>query len=105
MDVTPFTDYVTEQWVEGDKDIWNHFTTEGPRTTNHLEGWHNKLKVVRHAHPNIFSIIQTLQQIEAAGHVRMLQYEAGGCSSSEAPTLPTDRTSPERLKMRLEMER
>ncbi len=80
MDVTPFTDYVTEQWVDkDDKGVWNHYATEGARTTNHLEGWHSKLKKdVRHAHPNIFSIIQTIQQIEAAGYIRILQYEAGG---------------------------
>ncbi|XP_021359380.1 uncharacterized protein LOC110454276 [Mizuhopecten yessoensis] len=35
-----FTDYVTDQWVEGDRPTWYHFSTEGPRTTNHLEAWH-----------------------------------------------------------------
>ena len=25
-----FTDNVTEQWVEGDRPLWNHFGTEGP---------------------------------------------------------------------------
>lgn len=39
-----FTDYVTSYWVEGDCSLWNHYTPDGPRTTNHLEGWHNKLK-------------------------------------------------------------
>ena len=32
-----FTDYVTEQWVEGDRTLWNRFGTEGPRTTNNVE--------------------------------------------------------------------
>jgi len=36
IDVTACTDYVTEQWVEGDKQQWNHFETVGPRTTNNL---------------------------------------------------------------------
>lgn len=77
--VTAFTDYVTEQWVEGDKPLWNHYTTVGPRTTNHCEGWHSKLKkAVRHAHPNIFGIISILQRIEAACYIRVLQYQAGG---------------------------
>ena len=31
-----FTDYVTEQWVEGTRTLWNHFGTEGPRTTNNV---------------------------------------------------------------------
>jgi len=46
-----FTDYVTEYWVESNQHFWNHFNTDGPRTTNHLEGWHHKLK--NHvAHPH-----------------------------------------------------
>ncbi|MBM5152103.1 hypothetical protein J7907_24405 [Vibrio parahaemolyticus] len=54
-DSTPFTDYVTQFWVESNRFVWNHFRAEGPRTTNHLEGWHNKIKKkVRHAHPNIY---------------------------------------------------
>ena len=51
-DTTSFTDYVTEFWVEGHRFLWNHYQTEGPRTTNHLECWHNKIKKkVHHAHP------------------------------------------------------
>ena len=42
----PFTDYVTDQWVEGDRSFWNHYGTEGPRTTNNIEGWHSKLKKI-----------------------------------------------------------
>ena len=36
VDMGPFTDYITEQLVETDKDTRKHFNTEGPRTTNHL---------------------------------------------------------------------
>jgi hypothetical protein len=28
----PFTDYVTDQWAEGDRSLWNHYGTEGPHT-------------------------------------------------------------------------
>ena len=41
---TTFTNYVTTQWIDGDRQIWNHFNTDVPRTINHIEGWHNKLK-------------------------------------------------------------
>lgn len=39
-----FTDYVTEQWVNGDRLLWNHFDIGGPRTNNTVwkngkEGW------------------------------------------------------------------
>ena len=33
-----FTDYVTEQWVKGDRLVWNHFGTNGPRTNNNKKG-------------------------------------------------------------------
>lgn len=33
---TVFTDYVTEQWVEGDKRQWNNFETVVPHITNNL---------------------------------------------------------------------
>ncbi|XP_021370157.1 uncharacterized protein LOC110461150 [Mizuhopecten yessoensis] len=60
-----FIEYVTEQWVEGDRPTWNHFSIEGPRTTHHLEAWHGKLKKrVLHAHPNIYTIIQTFKDTE-----------------------------------------
>lgn len=43
--ILKFCDYVTEQRVESEgREVWNHFDTEGCRTTNHLEGWHGKLK-------------------------------------------------------------
>ncbi|XP_067667663.1 uncharacterized protein [Haliotis asinina] len=39
--VLRFADYVTEQWVEGlPRVFWNQYNNDGPRTTNHVEGWH-----------------------------------------------------------------
>lgn len=75
----PFTDYVTSYWVEGNRDLWNHYATEGPRTTNHLEGWHGKLKkLVKAPHPNIFNMVKLLQHEEAVHACTLLQYQAGG---------------------------
>lgn len=79
----PFTDYVTEQWVNGDKTTWNHFLTEGPRTTNHLEAWHRKLKRrVMHSHPNIYTIIQMFKDMQNMNDISRIQRDAG------APTKP-----------------
>ena len=76
---TTFTDYVTIQWIDGDRQVWNHFNTDGPRTTNHIEGWHNKLKKkVSHAHPNIFTLISTFKDIQVANEVTRIQRNAGG---------------------------
>jgi len=41
---TSFTGYVTTYWVETHRHLWNHYLTQGSRTTNHLEGWHSKIK-------------------------------------------------------------
>jgi len=65
-DTTTFTDYVTEHWVESHIFLWNHYLTEGSSTTNHLEGWNNKIKKkVRHAYTNIYEIIDLLQTTQA----------------------------------------
>ena len=59
--------------------IWNHFDTDGPRTTNHLEGWHHKLKNhVAHPHPNIFYLINLLKEQQASTEIKLIQYSAGG---------------------------
>lgn len=59
--------------------LWNLYSTEGPRMTNHLEGWHNKLKkLVKSPHPNILNMIKLLQHEEAIHLYTLLQYWAGG---------------------------
>lgn len=59
--------------------MWNHYETDGPRTTNNIEAWHGKLKKkVKHAHPNIFTIIQTFKDIDNADAINRIQIEAGG---------------------------
>ncbi|XP_063442112.1 uncharacterized protein LOC134722421 [Mytilus trossulus] len=78
---TKLTDYIVLTWLEGryPQPTWNHHQTEGPRTNNHLEGWHNKLKKrVKTAHPNIFEIINVLKKEQAANEVKKVQYAAGG---------------------------
>ncbi|XP_021370385.1 uncharacterized protein LOC110461289 [Mizuhopecten yessoensis] len=81
-EVTRFKDYVTETWVEGQQlDLWNHYDNTGPRTTNHVEGWHSKVnRMCKHAHPNIYAIVKLLQKLQAADEVRMIQLPAGGKS-------------------------
>ena len=75
----PFTDYVTEQWVEGDRTCWNHFGTEGPRTNNSIEGWHSKIKkMTQHSHPNIYTAIQMFKDIQNSNEIRKIQIAAGG---------------------------
>jgi len=63
----------------GDRQVWNNFNTDGPRTTNHIEDWHNKLKKkVSNAHPNIYTLISAFKDIQAANEVTRIQRNAGG---------------------------
>ena len=77
--VMRFKDYVTETWVEGHLEMWNHFDHDGPRTTNAVEGWHNKFnRMCRRAHPNIFVFLELLQKEQAANEAKIIQITAGG---------------------------
>ncbi|XP_067671655.1 uncharacterized protein [Haliotis asinina] len=74
------SDYVTSYWIEGDlhRPQWNHHDSDGPRTNNHLEGWHSRLKrLVGRAHPNIFEIIKFLAKEQTHTEVRLLQFTGG----------------------------
>jgi len=79
-EVTRFTDYVTESWVEGQQlDLWNHYNNDGPRTTNTVEGWHSKVKkLCKSAHPNVYTFVNMFQSIQAANEAKIIQLEAGG---------------------------
>ncbi|XP_071089379.1 uncharacterized protein [Haliotis cracherodii] len=60
--ISAFADYVTEFWVEGGyRLMWNHFCTTGPRTTNHVGGWHSKLNNTAASHPNMFKWINIIK--------------------------------------------
>jgi len=77
--VTRVADYVTETWVEGTFGNWNHYDNDGPRTTNHVEGWHNRLnKKCGSAHPNIYSVLRMLQKEQAGNEAKIIQISAGG---------------------------
>lgn len=80
-----FTDYVTEQWVEGDRTRWNHFGTQGPRTNNNIEGWHSKIKkMTQQAHPNIFTAIKMFKDVQNANDINRIQRAAGGTTRPRA---------------------
>ncbi|XP_041357763.1 coiled-coil domain-containing protein 158-like [Gigantopelta aegis] len=67
--VTEFTDYVTTAWVDDDSlfkvAMWNQHGNIGPRTNNHLEGWHSKRnRSLTNAHPNIYEFINKLKTLK-----------------------------------------
>ena len=52
---------------------------EGPRTNNHVEGWHARLKkVVGKAHPNVFEITEVMKKEQASSEIKLQQLEMGG---------------------------
>ena len=58
---------------------WNYYDNEGPRTNNHVEGWHTRLKkVVGKAHPNLYEIIEVMKKEQATSEIKLQQLEMGG---------------------------
>ena len=82
----------TEQWVENNRDLWNHHNTEGLRTTNHLEGWHHKLKnQVKHPLTNIYNLIKLNPSQQSTTEIRLIQYATGRKNPEKEKVLCTDR--------------
>ena len=72
--------YFDETWFDGHfrPHMWNYYRHCGPRTTNHLEGWHNRMKrISQKAHPNLYKVLELFQREQAASEVIILQPEAG----------------------------
>ena len=45
---------------------WNYYQIEGPKTNNHVEGWHNKInRAAGKAHPNIFELVELFKTEQA----------------------------------------
>jgi len=67
--VKSFLDYAYATWVSDDsrfnREIWNHFENDSPRTNNHLEGWHSGLnRKFNRARPSIFKFVDVLKKIQ-----------------------------------------
>ena len=62
-------------------DLWNinsRVTRGLPRTTNSVEGWHNKFnRSLGVTHPSIWKFIEVLQNDSAANHLSIAQQTAG----------------------------
>lgn len=63
---TPFTHYVITYRIEANRQLWNHYHTERPRTTHHLKGWHSGLKkMIQVPHLNIYTLLNYPQEEQA----------------------------------------
>ena len=80
--VLQFNDYMTETWVDFDARfstfLWNQHANIGPRTNNHLEGFHSKLKNrMRKAHPTVFEFITHIKIVESTNRAKRAQLNLG----------------------------
>ena len=74
--------YFNSTWMNGQfkHHQWNYFNFKGPRTNNHVEGWHSRLKKVvsiYKPHSNIYEIIDVFKRKEANTKMKMQMLEAG----------------------------
>ncbi|XP_071118370.1 uncharacterized protein [Haliotis cracherodii] len=104
--ITRFNDYVTSTWVDFNatfpRALWNQDENTGPRSNNHLEGFHNSLKKrMPRAHPVIFQFVKELKKIETADRRSRRQIGLGGAMRPRA-RVDRDRDARiERLKQQL----
>ena len=88
--VAQFTRYFEQTWFNEHYHLWVVwvYDEEGPRTNNHVEGWHNKLnKIAGQSPPNIYEVVKLFKTEQAATEVTLRHLEAGG-------TIPETRKCP-----------
>lgn len=74
-----FIDYVIEQWVNGDRFIWNYFGINGLWINNNLEVWYGKLKrMVLYVYLNIYIVIKIFKDIQNVEDILRIQRRVGG---------------------------
>ncbi|XP_071105243.1 uncharacterized protein [Haliotis cracherodii] len=93
-----FNDYVTSTWVDDDArfpcHIWNQHDNTGPRSNNHLEGFHCGLKKrTPRSHPNIYQFLKEIKNIEKADRRSRKQIDLVTCR----PRARVDRQRDERI--------
>ena len=58
---------------------WNYYDFDGPRTNNHIEEWHTRLKkIVGKAYPNVFEVFEVMKKEQASSEMKLEQLELGG---------------------------
>ena len=76
-------DYMFNTWTKADARfpvcLWTRYEVSGPRTNNHLEGYHSGLKkAIKVAHPNIFVFIEAIKVEQKKNEVKLGQALSGG---------------------------
>jgi len=72
--------YFTATWLSGNFPPihWNYFNQHQPRTNNHSEGWHSRMKkVISKPHPNVYTWIEYIQRVEAVTKAKIQSFWSG----------------------------
>ncbi|XP_065315084.1 uncharacterized protein LOC135923974 [Gordionus sp. m RMFG-2023] len=74
--------YMDKTWLGNNsmfpREMWSRYGTSGPRTNNHLEGWHSALnKSTRSSHPNIYTFINLIQKDHIYNKLKKVQLDLG----------------------------
>ena len=76
--------------------------SNSPRTNNHIEGWHNKLKrIAKKPHPNVYELIEIFKQEQANTEVSIDQLAVGTQTPKGANKCIEKDNKIELLKIRL----
>ena len=84
--IDDFVEYFDRTWINGQYRIgqWNYYDYHGPRTNNHVEGWHSRLKkIVGKSQPNIFEIVDVMRKEQATTEMKLNQFEANAMQPPE----------------------
>lgn len=57
--------------------VWNHFENDSERTNNNVEGFHSMLNKRCQPHPNLFSFIELIKEIQQENKVMMEMLSLG----------------------------
>ena len=75
--IKEFIQYFRNFWLNNIQ-IWNHYDSAAPRTTNSVEGWHSKLnKKFNKAHPNVYSLMEILKKEVNEVNIKIMSWAAG----------------------------
>lgn len=61
--------------------LWSRYDIQGPRTNNHVEGWHSGLnKSVANAHPDIYKFIALIKKEQKKNELKVSFSKCSNCS-------------------------
>ncbi|KAG0412770.1 hypothetical protein HPB47_010089 [Ixodes persulcatus] len=73
-ELSAFGTYFQNFWIDSSsvQNLWGHFGNTGPRTTNHVEGWHNGLRAqLPNHHPQLAEVTQFFRMQQHCSQVSM----------------------------------